>query len=66
MKATDLVADTTKQTPSNGLTRINKDLRSKLRHHAFALGVSQVKLLNRIVAEWLEEQPDPVLQQRQK
>lgn len=66
MKTTDLVADATERTPSNGLTRINKDLRFKLRHHAFALRVSQLKLLNQIVSEWLEEQPDPVLQQRQK
>lgn len=48
----------------NGLARISKDLRMRLRHHAFALGVSQVDLLNRIVGEWLEKQPHPANQSK--
>lgn len=42
---------------STGLIRIDKNLRLRLRHRAFANDQTSLDLLNKIVADWLAENP---------
>ena len=39
-----------------GLTRIDRSLRLKLKHHAFSQNTTSFNLINKIVADWLTTQ----------